>query len=256
MKVFLRVWILLSCALLPAGAVRVADTIGDAAVRQAAIACVLSGRKADVEQISMSVPEALAALKAGKADLALIRKCELPAARQEDGKIYAIETAMVSVHRDNPRNSCSSQELAEIFSGWKKSWVTLNGESFRIHLMRQMPDSVPVRLFCRKILKQRTLAAAFERQDFMEILRLVSVNRHAAALTARPDMEIPTDIKVISVDGVYPSLDHLRAGTYPLCERRMVLSGRRLSSEAEAFLSFILSGDMAVILAEEGLLQP
>lgn len=236
---------------------RIADTIDETAVLDAAIRLrVRDGKPGSCVQDRVTLDRALAGLRAGKYDLVLAYRSALPENLHGRARDYAIEAAMIAVNAANVRSSFSSKDLAEIFSGWRKSWKTLNGEDFQIHLMRLEDNAGATRIFRRKIMGKRTFAPAFVRRNGTELLRLAEISEHAVVLTFRPDAELSTVIKAAAIDGVYPSLENLKNGKYPLTDRRVVLMAEKPSPEARALVDFLRRPEMAAVFAECGLVMP
>ena len=90
----------------------------------------------------------------------------------------------------------------------------------------------------------------------MELLHLAVLNENALVLSGRPDAELSTGLKAVSVDGIYPSLENLKNGRYPLCERRTLLTGKNPSGNVKELLKTIFSADMGSVIADHGLVQP
>ena len=99
-------------------------------------------------------------------------------------------------------------------------------------------------------------APAFERKNTVELLHLAVVNKNALVLSGRPDAELSTGLKAVSVDGIYPSLENLKNGRYPLCERRTILTAKEPSSGVQTLLKAIFAADMGSVIADHGLVQP
>lgn len=235
--------------------VRIADTVGETALRTAVIRMALSGDPIACTQERVSPEKALAGLRNGTYDMVLMRRSAVPDDLKARCRNYAAEAAMISVNSKNARNDMTSRELAEVFSGWRRSWVTLNGLDFQIHLMRMKMDSFPVQIFREKIMGKRAFAPAFEREDGMELLHLAVVNENALVLTNRPDAELSTSLKVLSVDGIYPSLENVKNGRYPLSEFRTVILNTKPSGKVQKLLTFLFSAEMGKILADHGLIE-
>ena len=145
---------------------RIADTVGETAVLDAVIMLrVRAGKPGTCVQDRVTLEHALTGLRAGKYDLVFAYRSELPENLRVRARDYAIEAAMIAVNAVNVRSSFSAKDLAEIFSGWRKTWKTLNGEDFQIHLMRLDDSAGATGIFRRKIMGKREFARAFVRRD-------------------------------------------------------------------------------------------
>ena len=236
---------------------RIADTIGETAVLDAAVRLrVRAGKPGTCVQDRVTLDRALAGLRAGKYDVVLAYRSALPEDLRGRAQDYAVEAAMIAVNAANVRSSFSAKDLTEIFSGWRKTWKTLNGENFQIHLMRLENNAGATEIFRRKIMGDRSFARAFVRRSGAELLRMTELYEHAVTLTFRPDAELSTGVKAAAVDGVYPSLENLKNGKYPLADRRVVLMAEKPSPEAAALMEFLRRPEMAAVFADSGLVMP
>ncbi len=258
MKCWLLLFIVSLCVVLTGGEapVRIADTLGDPAVRTAAVRLALAGKPVACTQELVTLEKAFAGLQKGEYDLVLAYRSAVPANLQAQCRDYAVDAAMIAVNVKNPKSNFTVRELAEAFSGWRRSWLTYNGTNFQIHLMRLPDDAPAVRIFRDKVLGKRTFSAAFERKNSMELLHLAVLNENALVLTTRPDAELATNVKAVSVEGVYPSLENIKSGRYPLCERRVVVISGKAAGKVQELLSMLFSADMGSVIAEHGGIQP
>ncbi|MFA7230045.1 MAG: substrate-binding domain-containing protein, partial [Victivallaceae bacterium] len=103
------------------GVINIADTIGNENIaKRAALAVGIANPKLKITILKMSVPDAVAAVGSGKADLILLDQ-RLP--QKLRGKIdyklyrYAANPAVIAVNVKNTLNSITSQQLRDIFSG-------------------------------------------------------------------------------------------------------------------------------------------
>lgn len=256
---FFAVLLSVFCALSAAGTdapVRIADTVGDPVFRTAAIRMALAGTPVACEQVQTTMEKAFAGLQNGTYDLVLAPRSSVPEKWQKYCRDYGVNAVMIAVNGRNPRSHFTSGELAEIFSGKRRSWITLNGQDFQIHLMRMPDASSPVRIFRERIMGGNAFAPAFVRKNPAELLRLAEVNKNAIVLTLRPDAELSTGLKAASIDGIYPSLENMKTGRYPLCERLTVVYRVPPTGKVKTLLDHIFSAEMAAVIAGHGLVRP
>ncbi|MBQ7393695.1 MAG: substrate-binding domain-containing protein [Lentisphaeria bacterium] len=258
MKFFVLIFAVWTCQLLAGadGTVRIADTLGDGVFRAAALQLALAGKTVACTQERVTPEKAFAGLQKGDYDLVLAYRSLVPESLQSQCRDYAVDAVMLSVNAGNSRSSFTSGELAEAFSGKRRSWVSFNGEDRQIHLMRLEDNSSAVEIFRKKVMGKLAFAPAFERKNTVELLHLAVLNKNALVLSVRPDAELSTGLKAVTVDGVYPSLENVKKGRYPLSERRAVLNGKHLSREAQILLETVFSADMGAVIADCGLIQP
>ena len=122
--------------------------------------------------------------------------------------------------------------------------------------MRLPEDASAVRIFREKVMGKRSFAPVFERKNTMELLQLTALNENALVLSGRPDVELSTSVKAVSVNGIYPSLANVKNGRYPLSERRVVVTGKNPSGNVQRLLSALFAAETGGVIAEHGLIQP
>ena len=249
--------ILFLCFVLSGGeqTVRIADTVGDSLIRAAAVRLALAGTPVSCSQERVTPEKAFSGLRNGEYDLVITYRSAVPADLLAGCRDYAVDAAMIAVNAKNPKGNFTSRELADAFSGKAGSWLTLNGSNYQIHLMRLKGDASAVRIFRQKIMDKRSFAPAYERTSTTELLHMAVLNENALVLTGRPDAELSTGLKAVSVDGIYPSLENLKNGRYPLCERRTILTVKNPSAGVLALWKVLSAADMSSVIADHGLIQ-
>jgi len=233
-----------------------ATRAGDEVLRGAALAAALAGEAAiTIERASAA--EALRRLETGKCDLAVLPAEELPpaAAARFRCRFYAAEAAICCVAPENPLTTLSRKELRSILLAERPDWRRFNGDTAAIHRYALSPRSAAAGL-AEHLFGVREFAAGITRLAATgEALLLLSTDPVGISVTSwRP--EFPTGVKPLAVDGVPPREAAIRAGSYPLSLRYLLVAPRKSSPAAEKFLERLDSPDHDRALLDIGWLPP
>ena len=236
------------------GVIRISDTTGgDPAVRENALRFVASHPKLEISIRKAKLADAMAELAKGDCDLVLATESALPADHQFRRR-YACEAAILTVNAANPRQQFSRQELSTMFGGQLGDWSSINGSAYTLHLLSVPLGAPGETVFRRLVLKNAAYGAVFRKKDARELLLLTAANPNAMALTGYPSVEPGPQTKPVAVDGVPPTLENLRNGSYPLLDYRVAAFGNRLSLPAMRFLQSFSSPEFAEALRDHQLL--
>ena len=91
-------------------------------------------------------------------------------------------------------------------------------------------------------------------QSTAVVMGTVAGNEHAISYVS---MGVMNDtVKALKVEGIEPSADRVKDGTYPVFRPFVVCTGGGLSAQAEDFLAYILSEEGQAVIAAEGYIPP
>lgn len=224
---------------------------GDLPAREALLDFADSNRRIEIVIHSASTDDALRALDAGEADLVLAHEDAVPESYRLRRR-YAAETAVVVVNAGNGRDHFSVAELRSIFSGTLGDWQSLNGSAYSLHRYG-LTDGMPgERLFRSAVMRNRPYASElFRRRGTSELLLLAAASPNAIAFCGYC-ADMPAGVRTAAVDGVFPTVENLRDGRYPLMSYRVVLMGKRVSPQALRFIRRLNSAEFAGQLRRSG----
>ena len=192
-------------------------------------------------------------------------KEQLEYARQEKKEIESIpigkEAFIFFVEKDNPLDDISSDDLRKIYSGEINNWKQLGGKNQKIIAFQRPEDSgsqVMMHYFMGDVpLKE---ADTVERIDaMMGIVKKVKQyhsEKGALGYSFRYFLEglnQEEGVKILAVDGIYPSVENLENGTYPIVADLVV--SKLKDNEAEnvnKVIEFLLSVDGQEIIRKTG----
>ena len=168
------------------------------------------------------------------------------------GTTIALDGIAIIVHPDNPVSDLSVQQIADIYTGKITNWKDLGGEDAEIVLIGREAGSGTRDGFESVTGTKDACQYRQELTSTGDVITTVSQNPAAigyASLAALKD-----NIKAVSVDGVSPSEQTVKDGSYAV-QRPFVLvtkDGTKLSDAAQKFFDFAVSGDAAKLIAAAG----
>lgn len=194
------------------------------------------------------------AVQEGRCDIGLSSRAlkdeEEAAALNET--VLAYDGIAVIVHPDNPVADLTLEQIAAIYTGRITNWSELGG-----------PDSEIVRIGREANSGTRdgfeTITGTADECQYRQELGsngdvITTVANNPGAIGYASLATVKDSVKILSVQGVEPSEDTVKDGSYPV-QRPFVLVTRAdtpLSEAAQEFYDFALSGAAADIIAAAG----
>ncbi len=196
----------------------------------------------------------ITAVSEGRCDIGLssraLKDDEIAAGLSET--VLAYDGIAVVVNSENPLSGLSMQQIAAIYTGEITNWSEVGGSDAAIVVIGREAGS-GTRDGFESITQTEDLCVY--RQELTatgDVIAAVSQNPDAigyASLAAVGDT-----VKTLDVDGVTPSEDTVRDGSYAI-QRPFVLvtrTGEQLSAAAQAFFDYATSAQAADIIAQAG----
>jgi len=168
----------------------------------------------------------------------------------------ALDGMAIIVNNDNPISDLNKEQLSKIFKGEIKNWLEVGGEDGEIIIIsREMGSGT--------------------RTSFEDILGLVLNDGFSLVEAAYPIIangngsvksnvstkkraigyisvgSLDASVSTISINGVLPTAQNIRAGTYELSRPLLYLTRKSLSNDAvESYINYVLSEEGQYIVAE------
>lgn len=164
----------------------------------------------------------------------------------------ALDGIAVVVNPENPVADLTIEQIAKIYTGEITNWKDVGGNDAEIVLIGREANS-GTRDGFESI--TGTADACKYRQELTstgDVITTVAQNPDAIGYASLASVE--DSVKALSVDGVQPSEDTVKDGSYAI-QRPFVLvtrTGEALSDAAQAFFDFAISADAAGIIAKAG----
>jgi phosphate transport system substrate-binding protein len=197
----------------------------------------------------------LQALANGIADIAM---CSRSLTKEEEASFTPIVIARdglaVVVHRMNPVNELSSQQIQMLFLGQVGNWKEVGGESEPIRLIMREEGSGTREAFVNLVMdKARVSRKALVQESNGAVKELVK--NDPAAIGYMSLGLVGAELKVLSVDGIRPTVSEVSAGRYRLSRPFLFVVKADLRLEAKQFIDFVLSAEGQRLLEMEGLVK-
>lgn len=192
----------------------------------------------------------------GVSDIGNISRALKPTEAGLDTRVIALDSIAVAVNAENPVGDLTSNELAKIYTGEIVNWKEVGG------------TDEPIQVIGRE-------AGSGTREGFEDAVHILGEARHHQELTSNGAVQTTVastkgaigylslanandTVKLLRIDGVFPSAETVGDGSYPLQRPFLmaVKTGAALSPQAEAFLEFAVSEQGREIIAAIGLVPP
>ena len=201
---------------------------------------------------------AINAVKSGSLELGLISK-HLTSNEHTAG-LKEIPYAKVAVvfgsHINTPDSTISDADIISIIKGSKTTWS--NGTKIHVFL-RQNNDSSNLALFNVVPGYREALMDAYEQQRWQIIYRdsdmseVLKENKGAFGLTVSTEIaKEGVKTKPLDYNGISPTTENIRNGTYKLTEDLSFIYKDTLSNRAADFLEYVFSNEGQEILEKWG----
>ena len=166
--------------------------------------------------------------------------------------VLAYDGIAIIVHPDNPVSDLSVEQIAKLYTGEITNWKDVGGNDAEVVLIGREAASGTRDGF-------ESITGTKDKCQYRQ--ELTSTGDVITAVSQNPDAigyaslaSIKDTVKALSVDGVTPSEDTVKDGSYKV-QRPFVLvtvDGKALSDVAQAFFDYATSADAASIIAKAG----
>jgi phosphate transport system substrate-binding protein len=189
----------------------------------------------------------------GKADIGMASR----ALTDKESSLYSFAIARdgicLIIHKDNPVQSLTNQQVANIYTGKIANWNKVGGRNAPITVTTPGEGYAAVELFAQffkikysEIKAQKVLGDNLERiktiaqtPDGVSYVSLGVAEREAAA-------GVP--VKLLPVDGVAPTRKNIRSGNFPISRPLILLTKQQPAGLIKEFINFSLSSQATDII--------
>lgn len=197
------------------------------------------------------------ALLDGVIDIALVSR-PLRDAEHEQGLVatpYARVPVVVAVHASVPDTGLTLAQLVAIYDGRSTQWADGSriavlqrepGDSSHMAVDRKLPGFEAANEAAYRAMRWRVL---YRDEAMREAL---ADTRGAIGLFGQGSIPESLPIKALTIDGVLPSPQSLRAGTYPFYKDFAFVTRGPPQGTAAAFIAFALSTEGSRVIEEAG----
>ena len=166
--------------------------------------------------------------------------------------IIALDGVAVVVNPENTVADLTTEQIAQIFTGEITNWSELGGADAEIAVFGRENGSGTRSAFEEIVGVEDACAYTNEYSSTGDVIGNVASNPNAigyASLSA-----VDETVTAVQVNGVAPSEETVLDGTYEIQRPFVIVTveGTELSAEAQAFLDYAMSADVADIIAAAG----
>jgi phosphate transport system substrate-binding protein len=167
--------------------------------------------------------------------------------------IICYDGISVVVHPKNPLNGLSLREVADIFSGKISNWNQLGWVDRRIDAITREEGSGTRGSFEDLVMGKQEIDDGIMVQDSNgSVKEIVATDPYAIGYISLGLVD--HRVKAVAIDGVMPSVKHIRSKTYKIVRPFLYLTNGELNAYAKPFVAFVLSRDGQRVLKKEGLI--
>ena len=234
------------------------STIGVGIMRAAAVQAFES--KTGLKFASVETPgsgKGLKALMDGKAPLAGASRALTEAERSANvvGNTIGYDAISVFVHKDNPVKNLTKEQLKGIFIGKITNWKDVGGMDAPILPNTEEQGHATVQVFRELALDDAPYAKGFKEFEQPQN-QIVEVSWDAraictvsAGLLSVLSPEVRKKVKPVAVNGVKPTEQSIRSGTYLLSRPLVLGTMGQPKGDMKKFIDFMLSREGQEIVA-------
>lgn len=214
-----------------------------------------------------TTPSAYSRLIKGNADI--IFAAEPSIGQLQDAKEAGVELELTPIGREafvffvNSRNKISdlsSEDIRGIYSGDIENWKELGGKNDEIRPFQRPEDSGSQTMFTKfmgdtEIEKPETENLESGMGGIIEEVASYRNYKNAIGYTFRfysTEMVKNDKIKLLSIDGIEPSIENIRSSNYPLASEFYAITAGSKNPNIEPFLEWILSGEGQKLVEDTG----
>ncbi|MFC1657455.1 phosphate ABC transporter substrate-binding protein [Candidatus Moduliflexota bacterium] len=167
------------------------------------------------------------------------------------GHTIGYDAIAVFVHRSNPVDSLTKDQLEGIFTGRTTNWRKVGGEDLPITPNTEIPSTkrATYLMFQKIAMDGSPYAEGFSQIDLPrdQLVHLAGdrtgICTVSLGLLSAVGDEIRSELRVVSIDGVTPDEKSIRSGSY-LVSRPLLLVTRGVPrGNTKRFIEFMLSGE-------------
>lgn len=218
-----------------------------------------------------------AGIQAVSENIAEIGTCSRSLKDEEAGKFTGITIAMdglaMVVHKANTVDGLTRMQIRDIFRGSITNWKQVGGDDLSIRLITREEGSGTREAFVKLVMEAGAKSAA-------KAAAGPAGNKHVANRICRKAMTqesngavkelvkhdrgaigymslglVKDELKILAVDGVYPSLENVTTKRYPLMRPFLYVVKGTPGKGAQTFIDFTLSPPGQHLLVKEGLIS-
>lgn len=170
--------------------------------------------------------------------------------------IAAWDALVVIVHPDNKISNISHEDLMGVFTGEITNWKQLGGPNHPIEVFIREGMISGVGMMARELIFGNADQEFTSTQEFPSsgpLEKAVVASKWAIAITGISSAK-KRDVKVLTLNGVEPSMENLENSNYILSRPLYIVTKNQRSAEVNLFLEYAMSAAGQAVIEAEGTL--
>lgn len=199
-------------------------------------------------------------LKGGRTDLAA--SCKKPDEQSKDFQHIQVawDALVVIVHKSNLIKNVSLKEIRDIYSGNITNFKQLRGNNSEIKVFISNPkkglsgvgkSTIELMLNGKDYSKRKNMIFL---ASTAIVEQMVENTSEGFAVTGYSSAR-KRDVKILSIDGIYPTRENIINGTYPFRRPLYLVLPKKPNAEAKRFVEFALSNEGQDIISSLGVIS-
>ncbi|NID06987.1 LysM peptidoglycan-binding domain-containing protein [Luteibacter jiangsuensis] len=215
--------------------------------------------KGKIELQPFNTASGIDAVVKGSADLAGSARPAVGAAEQSLTFTPVAWDALVMVtYPSNPVSNITLKQLHEIYMGHITNWKELGGNDAPINLYAVASPGDGVEYSLRRLLFGRGNQPVAAPRLYVNVAKLeegVTLDKQGLGASTLAGASSNKKVKILSIDGVAPSVSTVSSGTYPLYTELYLVTNQNdpKSAEVKEFISFVTSSQGSSLLRSHSL---
>lgn len=192
------------------------------------------------------------------ADIGMVSRAPKPEDKNLEFHTIAKDGVVMIVHRDNPIQQLTSQQITDIYTGKLNNWQAVGGQPQPITVVNKAEGRSTLEVFAKHFqLKPSQIQADVVIGDNEQGVKTVAGNPLAIGYVsvgaANVNVEQGTPIKVLPLDGVQATAETVRDGSFPLSRPLNLVTQDPLNPQQQKFIDFAQSSQVNDIVQEQSL---
>jgi len=174
----------------------------------------------------------------------------------------ALDALVFIVHRDNPIDNLTTEQVRDIYSGRITNWQELGGNDRSIRNYQRNNLSHTYRIMNELVMQGMQQTTPIQVRDDRGVMRTAAFQNFPGSIgycllshLNNNGFRLNSEVKILSIDGVFPDEASIRNGTYPLAIN--FYAAIRKGEEDDVggrFLEWILSDEGQACIRQSGYL--
>lgn len=217
------------------------------------------GTRVDVQTGGSS--RGLADTRRGLADIGMVSRALREDERDLIGAVIALDGVCVIVHRDNPLNTLSRQQIVDIYTGKVTNWNQVGGGDAPITIVHKADGRSTQEVFLSYLnLDAREVRPSVIIGDNQHGMKTVAGNPHAIGYVsigaAQYEATHGVSIKPLPLQGVAPTTANVRHGVFPMIRPLVMVTKPNPTGQAQQFVLFACSKEVHDLVTQQHFIAP